>query len=201
MTKLSVKLAQTIWFLKDLLHARFTKFNVRINSRICANINALNVETMILSTQRNDFSRAVIDLIFQKFLVNRFRRRLLEYSIMKHQKFEFSTLYTQFHVQNQKEVSKRLLVYFVYFFFTTFTSISESTSFKCSIFSIATHRITSKSMKKLSINCSFTFSASSFRTFVSKHQKFYLIIDDLIRIASITNNRLFSVCNQSKDID
>ena len=38
-------------------------------------------------------------------------------------------------------------------------------------FSIATHKITSNSMKKLSI----TF----FRTFVSKHQKFYLILNDL----------------------
>ena len=36
-------------------------------------------------------------------------------------------------------------------------------------------------MKKLSIN-SFTFSISFFRTFVSKHQKFYFIIDDLIRM-------------------
>ena len=40
-------------------------------------------------------------------------------------------------------------------------------------FSIATHKITSKSMKKLSIN-SLTFSISFFRTFVSKHQKFYV---------------------------
>ena len=48
-------------------------------------------------------------------------------------------------------------------------------------FSIATHKITSKSMKKLSVN-SFTFSISFFRTFVSKHQKFYFIIDDLIRM-------------------
>ena len=36
-------------------------------------------------------------------------------------------------------------------------------------------------MKKLSVN-SFTFSTSSSRTSVSEHQKFYLIIDDLIRM-------------------
>ena len=58
---------------------------------------------------------------------------------------------------------------------------SRSVSSKCSNLFIATLNITSKSMKKLSIN-SFTFSTSSFRTSVSKHQKFYFIIDDLIRM-------------------
>ena len=63
---------------------------------------------------------------------------------------------------------------------------SASISSKCSHFSIATLNITSKSMKKLSINCSFTFSTSFFstssRTPVSEHQKLYLTIDDLIRM-------------------
>ena len=67
-------------------------------------------------------------------------------------------------------------------FFATFTLIFESISLKCSHFSIATFNITSKSMKKLSISCSFTFSISFSRTFVSKHQKFYFIIDNLIRM-------------------
>ena len=66
-------------------------------------------------------------------------------------------------------------------FSATFTSISESISSKCSSFPIATHRITSKSMKKLSVN-SFTFSIFSFRKSVSKHQKSYFTIDDLIRM-------------------
>ena len=61
-----------------------------------------------------------------------------------------------------------------------FASIFESISSKCSNLSIATHKITSESMKKLST--SFTFSTSSSRTFVSKHQKSYLIIDNLIRM-------------------
>ena len=65
-------------------------------------------------------------------------------------------------------------------FSVTFTSISESVS-SSSNFSIVTHRITSKSMKKLSVN-SLTFSISSFRTSVAKHQKSYLTIDDLIRM-------------------
>ena len=65
--------------------------------------------------------------------------------------------------------------------FATLTSISESISSKCSNLSIATLNITSKSMKKLSVN-SLTFSTSSSRTSVSKHQKSYLIIDDLIRM-------------------
>ena len=73
-----------------------------------------------------------------------------------------------------------------FIFFATFTSIFESILSKCSHFSIATLNITSKSMKKLSIN-SFTFTISSFRTSVRKHQefhiqKFYFIIDDLIRM-------------------
>ena len=63
-----------------------------------------------------------------------------------------------------------------------FASIFESILSKCSHFSIAILNITLKSMKKLSVNYSFTFSISSFRTFVSKHQKSYLIIDDLIRM-------------------
>ena len=71
-------------------------------------------------------------------------------------------------------------------FFATFTSIFESILLKFSNFFIATFNITSKSIKKLSINCSFTFSISFFRTFfrifVSKHQKFYFIIDNLIRM-------------------
>ena len=70
-------------------------------------------------------------------------------------------------------------------FAATFTSISESISSKCSHLSIATFNITSKSMKKLSVN-SFTSTISFFRTSVRKHQelhiqKFYFIIDDLIR--------------------
>ena len=65
--------------------------------------------------------------------------------------------------------------------FATSTSMSESISSKCSHLSIATFNITSKSMKKLSVN-SFTSSISSSRTSVSKHQKSYFTIDDLIRM-------------------
>ena len=61
------------------------------------------------------------------------------------------------------------------------SATSASISSKFSHLSIATFNITSKSMKKLSVN-SFTLSASSSRTFVSKHQKFYFTIDDLIRM-------------------
>ena len=70
-------------------------------------------------------------------------------------------------------------------FFATSTSIFDSISSKCSHFLIATLNITSKSIKKLSIN-SFTFSISFFstlfKTSVLKHQKSYFIIDDLIRM-------------------
>ena len=139
------------------------------------------------------------------------------------------------HVRNNKIKKKSTIICsFVLFvsssFSTTFTSIFQSISSKCSHFSIATFNITSKSMKKLSIN-SFTFSISFFRTFVLKHQKFYLIIDNLIRMfhkkfesfdlsshqktsfffakhrcsiichISISYHRLFFVCNQSKNVD
>ena len=67
-------------------------------------------------------------------------------------------------------------------FSATSTSISKSISSECSHLSIATFNITSKSMKKISINCSFTFSTSSFRTSVLKHQKVYFTIDDLIHM-------------------
>ena len=71
-------------------------------------------------------------------------------------------------------------------FSATSTSISESISSKYLHLFIATRNITSKSMKKLSIN-SFAFSTSFSRTSVRKHQEFhvqksYFIIDDLIRM-------------------
>ena len=64
---------------------------------------------------------------------------------------------------------------------------SRSVSFKDSHLSIATLKITSKSVKKLSANCQLTFSFSSFRISVRKHheshmQKSYLIMNDLSRM-------------------
>ena len=73
--------------------------------------------------------------------------------------------------------------------FATSTSISESISSKCSNLSIATFNFTSKSIKKL--------SASLFRTFVSKHQKFYFIIDDLIRMFH-EKSKSFDLCQHQK---
>ena len=54
------------------------------------------------------------------------------------------------------------------------TESSRSISFSDSHFSIATLKITSKLMKKLSINCSITFSFSSFRISVRKHHEFHI---------------------------
>ena len=64
---------------------------------------------------------------------------------------------------------------------------SRFVSFKSSHFSIAKLKITSKFVKKLSVNCSLTFSFSSFRISVQKHhechmQKLYLILNDLSRM-------------------
>ena len=64
---------------------------------------------------------------------------------------------------------------------------SRSISSSSSNLSIATHKILSKSMKKLSIKCSLTSSFSSSRTSVRKHQeshiqKSYLIMNDLSRM-------------------
>ena len=65
--------------------------------------------------------------------------------------------------------------------------LSRSVFFKDSHFSIATFKITSKSLKKLSTNCSLTFSLLSSRISVRKHQelhmqKSYLTMNDLSRI-------------------
>ena len=64
---------------------------------------------------------------------------------------------------------------------------SRFVSFKDSHLSIATLKITSKSMKKLSVNCSLTSSFSSSRTSIRKHQelhmqKSYLTMIDLSRM-------------------
>ena len=64
---------------------------------------------------------------------------------------------------------------------------SRSVFFKDSHLSIATLKITSKSLKKLSVNCSLTSSLSSSRTSIRKHQEFhmqksYLIMNDLSRM-------------------
>ncbi|KAG7005090.1 hypothetical protein G7Y79_00021g049570 [Physcia stellaris] len=58
---------------------------------------------------------------------------------------------------------------------------SASMSSECSHLSIATPNITPKSMEKLPAN-SLTPPASPSRTSVPKHQKLYLIIDDLVRM-------------------
>ena len=77
--------------------------------------------------------------------------------------------------------------------------ISQFLLSKCSNFSIATHKISSKLKKKLSISCSFIFSLSSSRILVRNHQKFhiqnfYLIMNDL---QQHYNRRFFS---QSFDV-
>ena len=64
---------------------------------------------------------------------------------------------------------------------------SRSVSSRDSHLTIATLKIISKSMKKLSINCSLTFSLSSSRNSIRKHhefhmQKSYLIMNDLSRM-------------------
>ena len=156
---------------------------------------------------------------------------LLEYSVTKHQKFEFSTLYIQKYVQNHREISNRLFVCFVHFVYFSVTSklifCFASISSKSSHLFIAIRKITSKRVKIATFNCSFTF----FRIFVSKYQKFHFTIDDLIRMfyekfksidlsqhqkrrfffakrrrsiichVSVSHHRLFSVCNQSENID
>ena len=65
--------------------------------------------------------------------------------------------------------------------------VSRSVSSSDSNLTIATFKITSKSMKKLSINCSLTSSLSSSRNSIRKHhefhmQKSFLIMNDLSRM-------------------
>ena len=56
------------YFSEHSLHSRSVAYNIRIDFFIYANINALNNETMILSTRRNRFFRDVIELIFQMII-------------------------------------------------------------------------------------------------------------------------------------
>ena len=62
---------------------------------------------------------SIIDRVNIEFVASRrnweeTRDKLLEYPVTKHQKFEYSTLYIQNHVQNQKEINSRLFARFVY---------------------------------------------------------------------------------------
>ena len=96
---------------------------------------------------------------------------IFSYETSKVRVFKF--LHSKSRTKSRKS-QQSFVCLFRRFFFATFTSIFESISSKCSHFFIATFNITSKSMKKLSV--------SFFQIFVSKHQKFYLIIHDLIRM-------------------
>ena len=77
-----------------------------------ARMNCINVYQQVISI----IDRVNIEFIASRRNWEKTRNKLLEYSVTKHQKFEFSMLYIQNHVQNQKEINNRLLVCFVNFF-------------------------------------------------------------------------------------
>ena len=76
-----------------------------------AKMNCINVYEQIVS-----IINRVIQYVVSKRNWKKTRNKLFEYSVTKHQKFEFSIFYIQNHVQNQEKISNRLLVCFVYFF-------------------------------------------------------------------------------------
>ena len=67
-TKLSIRLAKTIYLSEDLLHAHSTKWIVHIDYRMRSNIDALIVITLILLMWWNCLSHDIIDLKFSKIL-------------------------------------------------------------------------------------------------------------------------------------
>ena len=118
---------------------------------------------------------------------NKFHEHIREHHVRKSVKslnFRIFASEIAYKIKKKSTIVCLFVSFDSFIFFATSKSIFcfASISSKCSRFSIATFNITSKSMKKLSINCSFTFSISFSRTFVSKHQKSYLIIDDLNRM-------------------
>ena len=70
-------------------------------------INCINVYQRIISF----IDRVNIEFVISKRNWKKTKNKLFEYSITKHQNFEFSIFYIQNHVQNQKKISNRLFVW------------------------------------------------------------------------------------------
>ena len=137
------------------------------------------VSSIFFATSRNYIF--YFATIFKSTSLIRFNFSIASHEISSKQTKIATMLITWNFTSKRVEIATFNCSFVSFIFFATFTSIFESILSKCSNFSIATFNITSKSIKKLSVN-SFTFSISFFRTSVSKHQKFYFIIDDLIRM-------------------
>ena len=67
-SKLSIRLAKTIYLSENLLHTRFIRWIVHIDYRMRSNIDALIVVTLILLIWWNCLSHDIIDLEFSKVL-------------------------------------------------------------------------------------------------------------------------------------
>ena len=93
------------------------------------------------------------------------------------------------NISSASFVSQKSFIFFtisrsqIFWLSINFESIIASTR---SNLSIVTYKINSKSLKSVVVNCSFTFSISSFQISISKHQKshneFYFIVNDLSRM-------------------
>ena len=129
---------------------------------------------------------------------NKFHEHIRQHHVRKSVKssnFRVSTFESAYKIAEKSAITCSLISQFAQstFFATSRSQIfstkmsSRFVSFRDSHLTIATFEITSKSMKKISINCLFTFSLSSFRTSIRKHREFhiqksYFIMNDLSRM-------------------
>ena len=160
--------------------------------------NFASKSTKSTSIQRIVCVRTICKRCKQNFnFNNKFHEHIRQHHVRKSVKsFDFRIFTSEFtyKIVEKSAISCSINSQFVFFiFFATSRSqifsveiVSRSVSSSDSHFSITTSKITSKSMKKLSANCSLTFSISSSQTSIRKHQKFhnefYFIVNDLSRM-------------------
>ena len=107
--KSSVEIFSFIFIFLRLLSIFFFAFAF-VSIISAARMNCINVYQQVISV----IDRVNIGFVDTRRNWEATKNKLLEHPVTKHQKFEFSTLYTQNHVQNQEEISSRLLVCFAY---------------------------------------------------------------------------------------
>ena len=157
-------------------------------------------DTKITSNSRIVCARTICKRCKQNFnFNNKLHEHIRQHHARKSVKssdFRVSTFEFAYKIAKKSAVTCSLTSQFVSFilFATSRNQIFEFETFfktvissKRSSFTLATNKNTSKSMKKLSVNCSFTSSFSSFRTFVRNLHEFHirkshLIVNDLSRM-------------------
>ena len=180
-----------------------TKTSLQSVSSKCSSLqlrvfNSASKSTKSISVQRIFCVRTICKRCKQNFnFNNKLHEHIRQYHARKSVKnsdFRVFTSESTYKIVEKSAVSCSINSQFASsIFFATSRSqmfsvenASRSVSSNDSHFSITTSKIISKSMKKLSANCSLTFSISSSQTSIRKHQKshneFYLIVNDLSRM-------------------